>query len=85
MLGTLDGDFRLVNREGVVHFVMLEVVLDQQCDQLAVWVFVNLACNWVLPLEASSLLRVRVSVVLDCFEHLGSELRSQCGKSTFLL
>jgi len=79
VLGTLDGNFRLVDRKCVIHFVMLEVVLDQQSDKLAVRVFVNFACNRILPLESSSLLGVRVSVVLNCLEHLCAELRSQCG------
>ena len=85
MLLALHRDFRQVDRHSVVHFVMVQIVLDQKSHELSLRIFVNLTSNWVLPLKASSLLGVLISVVLNCFEHLSPQLSSQRRKSSFLL
>lgn len=72
MLLALHCDLWQIDRHCVVHLVVLQVLLDKQSNQLAVLILVNLARNWVLPLETRRLLRVRVSVVLNSFEDLGA-------------
>ena len=52
MLLALHGDLGQVDRQGVVHLVVLQVLLDEQGDDLAVGVFVDFACHGVLPLES---------------------------------
>ena len=45
----------------------------------------DLASYWVLPLEASALFGVGVSVVLNCLEDLGTQLSSERAKRSLLL
>lgn len=85
MLVTLHGNFGQVNRQGVVHLVILEVLLDQQGYQTTVRVVMNFASYRVLPLKARTLFRVRVCVVLDGFEDLGAQLGSERSKGALLL
>ena len=70
MLLALHRDLWQVHRHRVVHLVVLQVLFDEQSNQFAVSILVNLAGYWVLPLEARRLLGVRVSVVLDRLEDL---------------
>ena len=70
MLLALHCDLWQVHRHRVVHLVVLQVLFDEQSNQFAVRILVNLAGYWVLPLEARRLLGVRVSVVLDRLEDL---------------
>jgi len=76
MLLALHSNFRQVDRHSVVHFVMLQIVLYQKSHELRLRIFVNLASNGVLPLKASSLLCVLISIVLNRFEHLSPQLSS---------
>lgn len=85
VLVTLHGNFGQVNRQGVVHLVILEVLLDQQGYQTTVRVVMNFASYRVLPLKARTLFRVRVCVVLDGFEDLGTQLGSERSKGALLL
>ena len=85
MLLALHCDLRQVNRQCVVHLVVLEVVLDQQRNNLTVRVLVDLARHRVLPLETRRLLRVVVRIVLNRFENLGSQLGSERSERAFLL
>ena len=85
VLLALHRDLRQVNRQCVVHLVVLEVVLDQQRNNLTVGVLVDLARDRVLPLETRRLLRVVVRIVLNRFEHLRSQLRPQRTKRALLL
>ena len=85
MLLALHCDLRQVNRQCIVHLVVLEVVLDQQRNNLTVRVLVDLARHRVLPLEPRRLLRVVVRIVLNCLENLGSQLGSERSERAFLL
>ena len=85
MLLALHCDLRQVNRQCIVHLVVLEVVLDQQRNNLTVRILVDLARHRVLPLEPRRLLRVVVCIVLNRFENLSSQLGSQRSERTFLL
>ena len=85
VLLALHCDLRQVNRQCVVHLVVLEVVLDQQRNNLTVRVLVDLARHRVLPLETRRLLRVVVRIVLNCLENLGSQLGSERSERAFLL
>ena len=64
---------------------MLQVLLDEQGNDLAVCVVVDLACHRVLPLEAGRLLRVVVCVILDRLEDLCPQLRTKRAESALLL
>ena len=85
MLLSLHGDLWQINRQRIVHLVILQILFDHQSDELAVSILMNLASSWVLPLETCILLRICVSIVLYCLEHLGSQLCPQGPESSLLL
>ena len=73
-----------VNRHRVVHLVMFQVILDQECHNFCLWVLVNFTGNRVCPLESSGLFSVLVSVVLDGLEYLCAKLGSERCQGAFL-
>ena len=78
-------NFRKVNRHGVVHLIVLQVVLDQQGNHLRVRVLMDLSGGRVLPLETGGLFSGLVSVSLDCFENAGAQLGSELAEGALLL
>lgn len=84
MLVALHGNFGEVHGQSVVHFVVLEIFADEQSHEATVWVVVDAASHRVLPLKARTLFRVRVRIVLNCFEDLGAELSPERPQSALL-
>lgn len=76
MLLALHGDLGQVHRHCVVHLIVLQIFSDHKCDKFRVSVFLDLASDGVLPLEARLLLRVCVGIAFDGLENLGTELSS---------
>ena len=85
MLLALHVHFWKVHGKGIIHFVELKVFFYQKCHQFWFSVLVDLSRGRILPLEISCLFCVRISIVLDCFEHLRTQLGSQRSEGSFLL
>ena len=81
----LQSDLRYVGAKCVLHAVELQVLFDQLGNQLGVLVPVDALSSRVLPLEASCLLRLRISVGLDGVEHAGTQLSTESTQGAFIL
>ena len=69
---------------GIVHLVVVKVLADNVGSDNSVVTVVDLLDVRVLPLEASLLFNLLVSVLLNGLEHSRSEVGLECAEGSFL-